>query len=141
VQLRLAHGALETEQQTVVEVGRIVDAVLVEDEGVGEGADLEQPVPVGGVAGEARDLEAEDDAGVAEPDLGDERLEGLAIGAGGPGESEVAVDDDDALVGPAERDGALAKGVLAGCSRRSRRLGAAWTDGRRGRRRGGDGWR
>ena len=48
----LAHGALEAEEEPVVEVGGVVDAVLVEDQGVGEGAQLEQPVPVGVVAGE-----------------------------------------------------------------------------------------
>jgi hypothetical protein len=52
VQLGFAHGPLEAEQQAVVEVRGIVDAILVEDEGVGERADLQQPVPVGRVAGE-----------------------------------------------------------------------------------------
>jgi hypothetical protein len=54
VQLGFAHGPLETQQQSVVEVRGIVDAILIEDEGVGEGADLQQPVPVGRVAGLAR---------------------------------------------------------------------------------------
>ena len=50
VQLRLAHGALQPQQQAVVEMGRVVDAILVENERVGEGADLQQPVPVGRIA-------------------------------------------------------------------------------------------
>ena len=50
MQLRLAHRTLETQQQAVVEVGRIIDAVLIKDEGVREGADLQQPVPVGRIA-------------------------------------------------------------------------------------------
>ena len=35
VQLRLAHGSFQPQQQPVVEVSRIVDAIFVEDEGVG----------------------------------------------------------------------------------------------------------
>jgi hypothetical protein len=50
MQVGLAHGALEAEQEAVVVVSRVVNVVLVKDEGVGEGADLEQAVPVGGAA-------------------------------------------------------------------------------------------
>ena len=32
MQLRLAHGALEAEQQAVVEMAWIIDAILVEDQ-------------------------------------------------------------------------------------------------------------
>ena len=53
MQFRLAHRALEAEQQTVVEVRRVINTILIEDERVGEGADLEQAMPVAGVAGEA----------------------------------------------------------------------------------------
>ena len=45
VQLGLALGALEAEQEAVVEVGRIVDAVLVEDQRVAQRADLGESVP------------------------------------------------------------------------------------------------
>ena len=40
VKLRLAHGAFEPEQQSVVELRGVVDAVLVEDQGLGQAADL-----------------------------------------------------------------------------------------------------
>src|SRR5262249_50319768 len=46
VKLRFAHGTFESEQQTVVEVARVVQTILVENERVGQRADLEQPVPV-----------------------------------------------------------------------------------------------
>ena len=65
VQLRLAHRPLQPEQQAVVEVRRIVDAVFVEDQGVGQRADLEQAVPVGRVARQARDLQPQHDPGAA----------------------------------------------------------------------------
>ena len=41
MQLGFAHGSLEAEQQSVVEVARVVDPVLIQDEGVSEGTDLE----------------------------------------------------------------------------------------------------
>src|SRR5207253_3289258 len=56
VQLRLAHGALEAQQQAIVEVARVVDAILIEDQGVTEGADLQEPMPIRGAPGETRDL-------------------------------------------------------------------------------------
>ena len=40
VELGLAHGALEAEQQPIIEMCRVVDAVLVENERVGERTDL-----------------------------------------------------------------------------------------------------
>src|SRR6266568_9259142 len=52
VQLGLAHGPLESEQQTVVELAGVVEAVLIQYQGVGQRADLEQPVPIRGVARE-----------------------------------------------------------------------------------------
>ena len=42
---------------------RIVDPVFIENEGVGERADLEEAVPIGRVARQARDLESHDDPG------------------------------------------------------------------------------
>ena len=108
----LTHGALEAEEEPVVEVGGVVDAVLVEDQGVGEGAQLEQPVPVGVVAGEPGDFETEDDAGGAHADFGDEAAEALPVG-GGAGPAEVGVDDDDLAGRPAEGERPLAERVLA----------------------------
>ena len=113
VQLRLRHLPLEPEQQPVVELARVVEAVLVQDQRLGERADLEQPVPIGVVAGEAGDLEPEHDPGPADPDLPDEALEALAVGGGGARAALVLVDHDDLLGRPAERDRALAERVLA----------------------------
>ena len=75
VQLRLAHRALEAEQQSVVEVRRIVETVFVEDQRVGQCADLQQTVPIRRVAREARDFQSHHEAGAAEPHIGDQSLE------------------------------------------------------------------
>src|SRR6516162_5949046 len=42
MQLGLAHGALEAKQQSIVEHGRVINAVGIADERVGEAAEIEQ---------------------------------------------------------------------------------------------------
>src|SRR5450756_1512637 len=112
VQLGFAHGALEPEEQAIVEVGGVVEAVLVEDQRACEGADLQEAVPVRRAAGKARDLEAEHHPDLAEAHGGDQLLEAFAVTVGA-GEALVAVDDHDPLPRQAQSDRALAQGVLA----------------------------
>jgi len=50
VQLSLAHRALQPEQEAVVEVGGVIEPVLVTDQRARERGDLQQSVPVGVVA-------------------------------------------------------------------------------------------
>ena len=52
MQLHFGHGALHPQDEPVVEQRRMVDAVGVGDQGVGHPGQLEQPVPVGVVAGQ-----------------------------------------------------------------------------------------
>ena len=113
MQLRLAHRPLQAQQQAVVEVRRIVDAVLVEDQGIGQRAELQQAMPVGGVARQARHLQAHDDPGMSQAHLGDQALEALAIGRTGARLPEVGIDDDHLLLPPPERDGASLQRILA----------------------------
>ena len=94
-------------------MGRIVNAVAVGDQGVGQGAQVDQTVPVGIVAGEAGDLEPEHEAGAAESDIGGEAVEAVALVGGLAGEAEVLVDDGDAVAVPAKRFGPGGQGVLA----------------------------
>jgi len=68
-------------------VGRIVDAVFVQDQRMRKGSELDQPMPIGVVARQARDLEAVMDHGAeslgACPPLqyfGTQRLVGLQRG-------------------------------------------------------------
>src|SRR6202043_2979691 len=67
---------LRPRQQSIVEHRGMIDAVGIADEGVGEAAQIEQAIPIGVVAGEAGDFEAEHDADMAEGDF-----------SGGPGEA------------------------------------------------------
>ena len=112
VQLCLAHRSLEAEKEPVVGVRRLVHAILVEDQGVRQRADLEQPMPVGVVPREPRDLESHHNAGPPKPDVRHQPPKPLAPRRGCPRLSLVGVDHNDAIVGPAERRCARSKRVL-----------------------------
>ena len=70
-------------------------------------------MPVGVVAREARDLEAEHEADMGERDFGGEAGEARSRDKAGAGEPEVLIDDDDAIGGPAEFTGFAGKRVLS----------------------------
>ncbi len=70
VKLRLAHRALEPEKQPVVEESGVINAVGIADQRVGQAAKVDQPIPVGIVAGQPGDLQAQDQAEVSEGDFG-----------------------------------------------------------------------
>src|SRR5215470_10221271 len=93
----LAHGALEAEYQTIVEQCRMIDAVAVTDEGICETAKIEQTIPVGIVAREARNLEAKNDADVTESNFGGKSGEATPINDAGSSNPEIFIDDDDLL--------------------------------------------
>ena len=80
----------------------MIDAVGIADEGVGEAAEIEQAIPIGIVAGEAGDFEAEHDPDMAEGDFGGEPGEAIALDDAGAGKPEVFVDNDDLLRRPAK---------------------------------------
>ena len=92
------------EQQSVVELARVIQAIFVADQGGGDAAQFEQLVPVGGVAGQPRAFQAEHDPGAAQRHLGDEVLKAFPVRGAGPGLALVDVDHGDLLVGPAQRD-------------------------------------
>src|SRR6266700_2269601 len=58
VQLSLGQGALEAEQEAIIVLAGVVDAVLVDDQGLGQGTQLQQPLTVAGGARQARRLQA-----------------------------------------------------------------------------------
>src|SRR5436190_794353 len=114
VQLGLRHRPLEPEQEPVVEVLRRIDPVRVGDQRRGQGAEVEQLVPVGRRARQARDLEREHQPDLPQPDLGDELLEAEPALARGARAAEVVVDDRARGGRPAELERALPERVLAG---------------------------
>jgi len=49
----LCFRSIQTEQEPVVKVRRVIDSILVENERAGQRTQLDQPMPVGGVPGQA----------------------------------------------------------------------------------------
>jgi hypothetical protein len=96
VQLGLGHRALEPQHQTIVEGGGMIDTIGVADQGVGHAAQVEQPIPVGVVAGKARDLEPEHDPDVAKTDLRGQAGEATPVAGSGTRKAEILVDHDHA---------------------------------------------
>ena len=109
-QLHLAHGALHAEQQAIVGMTRIVDAVLIDDQRADETAELQQRVPVATVAGEPRRLDRDHGADAPLADGGQQLLEAGPRDAAA-GAAEIVVDDVD--IAPAELPRAIGKTVLA----------------------------
>src|SRR5215469_4536523 len=107
------HGTLQSQEESVIKVARIVESVLIENECVGECADFQEPVPVRGVACQSRDFQAKHDPGFFETHFRDQLLKSFAIRRRRGGLTKVTVDDDDALNRPAQGYGALAKIILS----------------------------
>ena len=113
VQFGFRHGRLQAQQEPViVTAAGIIHRFGIGDERVEQGADLEQLVPVPARPRQARHLDAEDEADVAEADLGDQPLEPEPTLDGLSGAPEVVIDHDDALARPSEVHGALDQSVL-----------------------------
>jgi hypothetical protein len=69
------HRSLQPEQQPVVHQARIVDPFGVDHQGTGQGAEVDQMMPVPPVAGQPRGLDAVDRPHRSGADLGDQSLE------------------------------------------------------------------
>src|SRR3954469_14174167 len=89
MQLCLAHRSFQTEQQPIVEMCRIIEAVFVEDQRASEGADLQQPMPVTAVTGQSGDLEPEYQSGSPKTHFSHQALETNAVRGGGSRLAEV----------------------------------------------------
>src|SRR4051794_26346059 len=112
MQLRLAQDAGQAQEPAVVVGARIVEPLAIGDEHPEQGAQLEQLMPVAVIAREPGGIQADDQAGIAEPDLGNELLEAGSFGAARARFAEILVDDVDPLARPAEPDGAVDQAVL-----------------------------
>jgi hypothetical protein len=111
VQFGFTHGSLQSEQQAIIEVRGIIDAIFVQDEGVGKGAYFQQTMPVGGVACQPRNFQAEHDPRLAHADRRNQPLKTLSI-RGSSRLAEISVDDHDMVLRPAQSNGALTKAIL-----------------------------
>jgi len=113
MELSLTDLPFHAQDQAVVEVPRVIEAVFVADQGAGHGADFQELVPVGVVAGQPGAFQAEHDPGPAQRHLGDQLLEPFPVGGAGAGLALVDVDHGDLAGVPAEADRLAAQVVLA----------------------------
>ncbi len=113
IELRLAHGALQPEQEPVVEQPRMVDTIRIADQRVGQAAQVDEPIPVGIVAGQSGYLQAQHQTDMSKGDLGGQPREARSRDCAGSGQTEVFVDDDNPIGGPAKLTGLMRQGVLS----------------------------
>jgi len=113
MQLGLAHRPLQPEQQTVVEQRWMIDAVGIANQRVGEAGEVDQAVPIGIVARKARHLQTEHEPNVGERNLSGETRKAGSCNRTGAGKAEVLVDDENAVLGPAQLAGLAGKCILA----------------------------
>jgi hypothetical protein len=102
VQLSLRHRTLQAQQEPIVEVARIVDAVAVANQRIEQGAELQQPMPIRTVACQARYFVAHDDSHLAKPHIGHQLLEVLAAGGVLRREALISVDHGNLIRLPAQ---------------------------------------
>ena len=113
LELSLAHGPLEAQQQPVIEHAGMVDAGLVGDQGIGDPAQVQQPVPLGRRPGQPGDLQRQHDTDLAERDLLGQLGEPGPGRQPGPADAQVGVDDADRRARPAQPGGPADQVVLA----------------------------
>ena len=91
---------------------RVVEPLAIGQDHAKQRAQFEQLMPIAIVARQPRGIEAEHQPGIAQPDLGDQPLEAVSLGARRPRLAEILVDDADALARPAQPDGTVDKTIL-----------------------------
>ena len=113
VELCFRHLALESQQQPVVDVGQVIDAVVVDDQGGCQAGQFQQAGQVRVGAGKPGDFQAEHRPDLAQADPGDQVLEPVAVRCRAPGQAQVGIDHLDGSAGPAQPGGLPGQVVLA----------------------------
>ena len=88
------------------------DTVLIANQATRKRAQLEQPLPIGIVAGQPRDLQSQQYPGMIQSDFTHELLKPIAVLSPCAGAPLIAIDRMDTLDRPAERHGSIAQCVL-----------------------------
>jgi hypothetical protein len=108
-ELELAHRSLHAEQQAIIGIARIIDSVLVYDDGPDQSTELDQRMPVAAVAGEPGGFDREYGSDAPLADRCQQPLEARPSNATARA-TEIIIDDLD--LGPAELLGAIGEPVL-----------------------------
>ncbi len=96
-------------------IGRVVQSVLVGQQGPEDGADLQELMPVLVGTCQAAHLQAEDNADVVQADLGEQVLEAKSPLDRLPAPPLVLVHNFHTVLGPAQRGRAMHQAVLPVC--------------------------
>ena len=110
--LKFADGSLQAEQEPVVGVLRIVDAILVREDRPEDGTHLQQIVPILVVAGDAAHLDPEDQADMLHRNFGQEALKSAPLVGRPTALALIVVDDQDAIPRPPQGDRVVGEGIL-----------------------------
>src|SRR5262249_19032473 len=108
-QLEFSQTPLQAQQKSVIEQTRVVDALLVDEQGPGQGTQIDQVLPVPLVTGQARSFQGADGADLSLADGGEQAAEAWALLSAAPRAAEILIEDDDR--GEAELAGAFGEGV------------------------------
>ncbi len=81
MQFGFAHDPRQAEQQPIMISPRVVEALAIGQDHAEQGAQFKQLVPIAVVARQPRGIEAEHQPGIAQPDLGNQPLEAVSLGA------------------------------------------------------------
>src|SRR5262249_30287122 len=103
---------LQSQEQAIVEVGRVVQTIVVTQQGVEQATGTDEGGPVRIRAGQATGFQPQDDADVIEAEFREDVLKAEAAFDRLATASLVGVDDLDAIAGPAEGDRDVSEGIL-----------------------------
>jgi len=112
MQFGMAPGALEAQEDAVVEIVGIIDPIMIDDEGIRQGTESEQPVPIGLGAREAGGLQGEHRTDLSQADRGHEPVEVAPALGGGAALAEVLIQAHDLAAIPAQFHGPVRQGIL-----------------------------
>ena len=107
MQLDPSHESLDGQDEAIVEIMGMVQAILVGQQGIKGRTDLDQAATGLVFAGQAVDLKAEHQADVAEGDFRQQPGEIVAADGGGGGAPLIAIEDANAFAGPTPGEGEL----------------------------------
>ncbi len=93
MQFEFGNLSFETEQQSSVDAGRVINAIAVGDQAIVTTTEIKQLIPVRTVACQAGRVERQQDAGFAESDLRDEILITLTPLNRRTASSEIGIND------------------------------------------------
>src|SRR6516162_11689994 len=102
VKFCLRHDAFQAENQAIVEKRRMIDAVAISHQSIGDATQIEQAIPVGIVACQARDFQSEHDSRAAHSNFCSQVREAGALDPSRTRPAQIFIDDDHLFSGPAQ---------------------------------------